>query len=127
MRNFATVLSGIQAKYETAKIQAAVSTATTAAEVPSSSDSPSPTAGEAGGGAAVSTEEAATSPVAAGGGAPAAVSPVPDGPSEDRSATRDRTPPPSKGSRKKATEKMSDAELAGPRKAKGGNKAGTTA
>ena len=122
IRNFPTVLSGIQAMYEAAKLQAIVTTATAAAEVSSSSDSPSQTAGEAGGGATVATEEAATSPLAVGGGAPVAVSPVPDGPSEERSATRDRTPPP-KGSRKKAIEKMPDAELAGPRKAKGGNKA----
>ena len=53
-------------------------------------------------------------------GAPAAVVPVPDGPPEERSANRDRTPPPNKGSRKKKDfDKMSEAELAGPRKAKG--------
>ena len=122
MRNFASVLSNLQAMYETAKLQAAAPIATAAAEVPNSSDSPSQTAGEAGGETAVSTEAAATSPAAVEGGPPAAVSPVPDGPSEDRSATRDRTPPPSKGSRKKAIEKLSDAELAGPRKAKGSSK-----
>ena len=68
------------------------------------------------------TEEAATPPLTVGSVAPAAVSPVPDGPSEERSATRDRTPPPSKTGKKKTIEKMSDAELAGPRNAKGGNK-----
>ena len=123
MRNLASMLSSIQAEYETAKVQAAVPTATAAAEVSSSSDSPSQTAGEAGGEATVPTEEAATPPLTVGSGAPAAVSPVPDGPSEERSATRDRTPPPSKAGKKKTIEKMSDAELAGPRKAKGSNKA----
>ena len=39
---------------------------------------------------------------------------------------KDRAPP-SKVGRKKTIEKMSDAEIAGPRKAKGGNKAGTAA
>ena len=122
MRNLASMLSSPQADYETAKLRAAVSTATAVAEVSSSSDAPSPTVAETRGETAVSTEEASTPSVAVGGVTPAAVSPVPDGPSEDRSATRDRTPPPSKGGRKKAIGKMSDADLAGPRKAKGGNK-----
>jgi len=124
MRNFASVLSGIQAMYETAKLQAAVTTATAAAELPAAaSELPSQTASEAEGGAPVATEEATTPPAAVGGGAPgapAAVVPVPDGPPEERSANRDRTPPPNKGTRKKKDfDKMSEAELAGPRKAKG--------
>ena len=126
MHNLASMLSSIQAEHQAAKLLAAVPAATPATEVSSSSNPPSPGAGEAGGEAAVRTEEAATTTTAVEGGAPVAISPVPDGPSEERSATRDRTPPP-KGSRKKAIEKMSDAELAGPRKAKGGSKVGATA
>lgn len=127
MRNLASMLSGIQAEYQTAKLQAAASTATIATEVSSSSSVPSPGAGEAGGEATVPTEEAATTSIAVEGGVPiAAVSvPVPDGPSQERVANRERTPPP--GARAKAIAKMSDAELAGPRKAKGGAKVGPTA
>jgi hypothetical protein len=125
MRNFASVLSGIQAMYEAAKLQAAVTTATAAADVSASSEPPSQTAVEAEGGAPVATEGATTPPAAVGGGAPAAVAPVapvPDGPPEERSANRDRTPRPDKGSRKKDLDKLSEAELAGPRKAKGSSK-----
>ena len=64
------------------------------------------------------------------GAVPAAVLPapvaVPDGPPQERAENRDRTLPP-RGSRTKAIEKMSEAELAGPRKAKkGAAKAGAT-
>ena len=48
--------------------------------------------------------------------APNAVVAVLDGPTQDRSANRERTPPPPAGSRAKAIAKMSSAELAGPRK-----------
>ena len=80
-----------------------------------------------GGGMAATTGETGTAvaeveqpPVVAA--PPAATVPVPvlipDGPADERAANRDRTPPP-KGSRSKAILKMSDEEIAGPRKAKG--------
>ena len=52
------------------------------------------------------------------GNAPAVVAPIPDGPSEERSANRDRTPPP--GNRASAAKKTSFDEVLGPRKSKGG-------
>lgn len=102
MRNLASMLSAIQAEYETAKVQAAVPTATVATEVSKSSNAPSPVGGEAGGETTVRTEEAATTSVAVEGGAPAAAAPAPvaDGPSQERTANRERTPPP--GSRKRS-------------------------
>ena len=52
------------------------------------------------------------------GTAPAVVAPIPDGPSEERSANRDRTPPP--GSRASAVKNTAFDDVLGPRKAKGG-------
>ena len=49
---------------------------------------------------------------------PALISPIPDGPSDERSATRDRTPP--SGNRASAIKKTPFDEVLGPRKSKGG-------
>ena len=113
MRNFAARLSSIKIEYDTAS-QLAEPTTTSSSE-----DSPNPAAGEgpaAGGGATVQEGEPAASPAAVESPPPLANAPVADGPSQERTTNRERTPPP--GSRVKAILKMSDAELAGPRKAK---------
>ena len=66
--------------------------------------------------ATVQAGETATAPAAVEKNPLPAAAPVADGPTQERIANRERTPPP--GSRAKAIAKMSDAELAGPRKAK---------
>ena len=69
--------------------------------------------------------EAVAAPAAVETSSLPAPAPVADGPTQERIANRERTPPP--GSRAKAIANMSNAELAGTRKAKGGTKAGATA
>ena len=65
------------------------------------------------------TDEAAraAAPVVAATVPAGAHRPVPDGPPEERTANRDRTPPPG-GSRANAIENMSITDLVGPRKAR---------
>ena len=119
MRNFAAILSSIKIEYDTASqlVEPAITTSST--DIPTTGTGEEPAVG---GGAAVAESEPAAAPAAVEQPPPVAVSPVPDGPSEERSATRDRTPPPT-GSRAKAILKMSDDEIAGPRNPKG-SKAG---
>jgi len=122
MRALAATLSAIRLEYATCKQQAAAAVATPVAAGSGSAEATVPPTAETatgGGGATVPTEgtEATIAPAVATTALPAAaVSPVPDGPSEERSAARDRTPPP--GSRAKEIAKLSDAEIRGPRKAK---------
>ena len=135
MQTLASTLSAIQAEYETAKLQAAVpDPATSSTEALNPGAAPNLAAGETGGEATVQAgTTAATVPTAGEGGTTVpvpvatspALAPVLDGPALERK-DRDRTPPPV-GGRAKAIAKMSDAELAGPRKAKGGSKAGASA
>ena len=119
MCNFAAKLSSIKIEYDTAS--QLVEPATTS----SSADIPSPAAGEGpavGGGTSVAEGEPAAAPAAVESPPLLANAPVPDGPSQERTINRERTPPP--GSRAKAVLKMSDDEIAGPRKAKGSKEGG---
>ena len=113
MRNLVATLSVVRLEYETVKQQADATTTTSTAD---GSNSAAVQAPAAEGGATVQAVETAAVPAAVESPAPPTAAPVPDGPAQDRTATRERTPPP--GSRAKAISKMSDAELAGPRKAK---------
>ena len=120
MRNIFATLSAVRLEYETVKQQAQT---TSAASTSNGSSLAVPGATAVEEAATVRTGEATTHTVETGA-APArmeanlaaAAAPVPDGPNEERSANRERTPPP--GSRAKAIAKMSNAEIAGPRKAK---------
>ena len=117
MRTLVATLSAVRLEYETVKQQAAATTTS------SSSDGSSPTVAEVPaveGGAAKQTVETAAVSTAVEPPTPPSAVPAPDGPAQER-ASRERTPPP--GSRAKAIANMSDAELAGPRKAKGQAKA----
>ena len=125
MRNLASTLSALQVEYETVKLQAAVFATTSTADSSHSNTAPNLAAREGGaGGATVQTGEAtvqageaAAAPAAVETNSLPATAPVTDGPTQERTANRERTPPP--GSRAKAIAKMSDAKLAGPRKTKG--------
>ena len=123
MCSFAATLSAIQLAYETSKLMAEPTTTSSSTEVPTP---PTVEGAAVGGGTAAPTGETDTAvaeveqpPVVAA--SPVAIAPVPvlipDGPADERAANRDRRPPP-KGSRSKAILKMSDEEIAGPRKAK---------
>ena len=122
MRNLVATLSAVRLEYETVKQQAA---ATTTASTADGSNSAAVQAPAAEGGATVQAVETAAVSAAVEAPPPPAAAPVPDGPPQERTTTRERTPPP--GSRAKAISKMSDVELAGPRKAKQLSKAGATA
>ena len=125
MRNIFATLSAVRLEYETVKQQAE------ATSVSSSSNGSSPAVPEApavkgaatvrAGEATVHTVETGAAPAAMETNPKAAAGPAPDGPTQERTANMERTPPP--GSRAKAIAKMSDAEIAGPRKAQGTPKA----
>lgn len=133
MRSLMATLSAIRLEYETSRQQfeeaAVTTTATTTTTTAGSSDASNPVGAEAPAvaeGPARPAVETAAVPTAVESTAPIAVVAVPDGPTQDRSVNRERTPPPPPpaGSRAKAIAKMSSAELAGPRK---GKKAGASA
>ena len=137
MRSILATLSSVRLEYEAVRQQAEATASTSTADSSRPHPATDPATGEGGGGGATTVQtgqatvqagEAAAAPAAVDTGATPATAPVADGPTQDRTANRERTPPP--GSRAKAIAKMSNEELAGPRKAKGGSKAakaGTTA
>lgn len=110
MRNLVGMMSAISQEYKAATQQA---TATSSTIVHRTAP---PEAPAAEGGAATQATETAAVQAAVELPHPAEAAPVPDGPVQERSSNRERTPPPGKGS--KAVSKMSDEELFGPRKAK---------
>ena len=126
MRALVATLSAVRLEYEACKQQAvaAENAATTTSGSADGSSTPVAESPTVVGGTAVPTGEAAAVTTAVVTSAPSAAVPVPDGPAQER-ANRERTPPP--GSRAKAIAKMSDVELAGPRKAKGQAKAKASA
>ena len=113
MRSLVATLSAVRLEIEAVKQQAAVTATASTADNTHSAAAEAPAAE---GGAPTQTVETAAVPATVESPPPSAAAPVPDGPAQERTATRERTPPP--GSRAKAISKMSDAELAGPRKAK---------
>ena len=125
MRSIFATLSAVRLEYETVKQQAETASVSSSSngsshavpEAPAVEGAATVRAGEA----TVHTVETGAAPTTMETNPVAATAPVPDGPTQERTANRERTPPP--GSRAKAIAKMSDAEIAGPRKAKGTPKA----